>query len=624
MTGLVGRQIDRYTIQQEIGHGGMARVYRAMDTILHRPVAIKVLAPQLSMDPEFARRFKREAITAANLHHPAIVTTYDVGEYKGLHYIAMEFVQGRTLHDILEERDALGPGYAVRILEPLCEALDYAHIRGAVHRDVKPHNILIDIEGRVLLTDFGIAQPPPEADTERLTRTGVFVGTPEYISPEQAEAHRVDGRSDLYSLGVVAYEIITGRVPFSGATPQLIIAHAQTPPPPPSRIAPHLPPEFDMVLAKSLAKKPQHRFDTGAAMMRELRAVTQQYGMPVASTRQIAELARRSTSSVGQPTISLGQGRTPAAPYPVIVPPPPLQVTPDSPPPNIPIAPAPQVPTGTPPAGWPVNPGSSSSLGQQQAVSPAQRRISLNQILLAVVMTLFLVALSALVIRQVGNNAGSGLPLTPTLPIEIASPTPMIPPTEQPVATDLPASPVPPVPTDVPPEPTALPPIPTDIPPPPPPLPTFTPEVPTETFTPDLPTDTAMPEEPTITVTPEQPTDSPTDETAVGETTTTVPVTMTTTVITPEVSIVPPASETPDIPVTVEPSPDNGSTVVPEENTATMPIPPETTSDIIITPTLEPTSDVPDTPLDPPDEQPGEATPSTTTSYAENTRLAHH
>ncbi|MBC8077248.1 MAG: serine/threonine protein kinase, partial [Chloroflexales bacterium] len=187
MTQIVGRRLGRYEVQQEIGRGGMARVYRAVDTLLQRSVAIKVLAPQLGLDPEFARRFEREAITAANLRHPAIVTVYDVGEQDGLRYIAMEFIRGRTLHAIITERGALGLGYCVSILEPVARALDYAHVQGAVHRDIKPHNIMVDVAGRVLLTDFGIAQTPEHEPGERLTRTGIFMGTPEYISPEQAE-----------------------------------------------------------------------------------------------------------------------------------------------------------------------------------------------------------------------------------------------------------------------------------------------------------------------------------------------------------------------------------------------------------------------------------------------------
>ena len=178
MTSLIGRRLGRYELRAELGRGGMARVYSALDTLLQRQVAIKVLAAQLSLDEEFVRRFEREATTAANLRHPAIVTIYDVGEQDDLHYIAMELVSGRSLHAIIEERTTLGLGYAVSLLDPVARALDYAHAQGAVHRDIKPHNILIDHDGRVLITDFGIAQTA-DSDGDRLTRTGVFMGTPE-------------------------------------------------------------------------------------------------------------------------------------------------------------------------------------------------------------------------------------------------------------------------------------------------------------------------------------------------------------------------------------------------------------------------------------------------------------
>jgi serine/threonine-protein kinase len=292
LTHLIGKQLGRFTIQEEIGRGGMARVYRAQDTQLKRTVAIKVLLPQLAVDPEFAQRFERESITAANLRHPNIVTIYDVGEQDGLHYIAMEYVRGHTLHAIIEARGALGLGYAITIIGPVAAALDYAHRQGAVHRDIKPQNIMIDVDGRVLLADFGIAQAPEGGNTggERLTRTGIFMGTPEYISPEQASAQRVDGRSDLYSLGIATYEVITGNVPFSGATPQLIVAHAQTMPPPISTQDRDLPPELDQVMARILAKRPDQRFATGAAFIDELRNVARKNGLAVASPRQLAVL----------------------------------------------------------------------------------------------------------------------------------------------------------------------------------------------------------------------------------------------------------------------------------------------------------------------------------------------
>src|SRR6266508_1750536 len=294
MTHLIGKQLGRYTIQEEIGRGGMARVYRAQDTQLKRTVAIKVLLPQLAVDPEFAQRFEREAITAANLRHPNIVTIYDVGEQDGVRYIAMEYVRGHTLHAIIEERGALGLGYAITIVGPVAAALDYAHRQGAVHRDIKPQNIMIDVDGRVLLTDFGIAQAPEGGSTggERLTRTGIFMGTPEYISPEQASAQRVDGRSDLYSLGIATYEVIAGRVPFSGATPQLIVAHAQTLPPPISTQDPEQPPELDMVMARILAKRPENRFASGVGFVEALRVVARKYVIDVTTQQQLAALAK--------------------------------------------------------------------------------------------------------------------------------------------------------------------------------------------------------------------------------------------------------------------------------------------------------------------------------------------
>jgi serine/threonine-protein kinase len=307
MTYLVGQRLGRYEIEEEIGRGGMARVYRAVDTSLRRTVAIKVLAPQLAVDPEFAHRFEREAVLAANLRHPNIVGIYDVGEQDGMRYIAMEYVRGRSLYSIIEERGAIGLGYAVGVVEAVASALDYAHTQGAVHRDVKPQNIMIDVEGRVLLTDFGIAQPPEgDGRRERLTRTGVFMGTPEYISPEQASAERVDGRSDLYSLGIVTYEMITGKVPFSGSTLQIIVAHVQHAPPPPTSFAPDLPHEIDRVIGRILSKNPEQRFTSGAAFTSALRIVARKNLIPIANAAQLATLAV-SPSSAGQETMLLGQ-----------------------------------------------------------------------------------------------------------------------------------------------------------------------------------------------------------------------------------------------------------------------------------------------------------------------------
>ncbi|MBV9786575.1 MAG: serine/threonine protein kinase, partial [Chloroflexi bacterium] len=313
----------------------MARVYRALDTVLQRPVALKVLTPTLSADPEFARRFEREAITAANLRHPAIVTIFDVGEADGLHYIAMEYIGGRTLSAVLEEQGKLGIPLTIAILGPVAEALDFAHQNGMVHRDVKPHNIMLDTDGRVLLTDFGIAIDPSEGG-ERLTRTGIFMGTPEYISPEQAQAQPLGGRSDLYSLGIVAYEMLAGQVPFSGGTAQQIMAHVYQAPPPLSGLDPNHPPELDQIFARVLAKDPNQRFERAGNLVEALRFVARRYGMSTASRDDVAVLAIPRDSSAGQATVAI---RTPASGYPA----PPIT--------NQPTQPATQRPT---PAAFPI------------------------------------------------------------------------------------------------------------------------------------------------------------------------------------------------------------------------------------------------------------------------------
>jgi len=513
----------------------MARVYRALDTLLQRQVAIKVLAAQLSLDPEFVRRFEREASTAANLRHPAIVTVYDVGEQDGLYYIAMEYVSGRSLHAVLEERSTLGLGYAVSLLEPVARALDYAHGQSAVHRDIKPHNILVDRDGRVLLTDFGIAQTP-DSDGERLTRTGIFMGTPEYISPEQAEARRVDGRSDLYALGVVAYEIITGRVPFSGATPQLIVAHAQLPPPPPTSVLAHLPGELDEVLAKALAKRPERRYPTGQELVDALRAVAMRYGTPLATREQVAALSEPAGAPpippIPQPIPAL-----PARPRPVPPPPdgaqgaaPPSRLVPpplssgqptaqaparQAPAPQPVTAPRPQPAPRPPTGGMPRQPtgtGRGSTAGQRRADASPLPMLLIGSLLALVTVAFIFVAARGLASgpRPFPTQAPPtpGLAVPSTLPAEptgglvdtfvTATPQPSSPSPEAPTveATTPAATPPPAQPTLAPqPRPTT----------PPAPLPTLTPE-PLPTLTPEPPTvapsETPTPEPPTLTLTP--------------------------------------------------------------------------------------------------------------------------
>ncbi|MFN3373540.1 MAG: serine/threonine-protein kinase, partial [Chloroflexus sp.] len=524
MSSISGRRIGRYELIEELGRGGMARVYRARDTQLQRIVALKVLAAQLSMDAEFIKRFEREARTAANLRHPNIVTVYDIGEDQGLHYIAMEYIDGLPLHTILERHVVLGLGYAIALLEPIAAALDYAHHAGAVHRDIKPHNIMVDRNGRVVLTDFGIAQTP-EADDQRLTRTGVFMGTPEYISPEQAEARRVDGRSDLYSLAVVAYEIIAGRVPFRGPTPQLIVAHAQLPPPPISSIAPDLPTDLDLVLTRALAKRPERRFQTGAAFIAALRDIADRNGVVPATAADLAALVAPPALNQAEPTIPAlpAQPRAMAEPsasrpapssYPPVGSNRPVALSasavphrpaaPPNAPNNQPLV-APPAPPTQPPArrNTPAHPHEHGNLAV-----PSDRADQLPFFIIGGILLVVVIALIVFVARSFSDNAApvsaptvSSAP-SPTLAVSLPTATatfttvPTVPPTETPLPTDTP-SPVLPSPTAPP--------------PPPPPVPTATPS---PTLTPTLsPTLTLTPsptETPTETLTP-SPTETPTE-----------------------------------------------------------------------------------------------------------------
>lgn len=319
---LTDRRLGRYHIHQEIGRGGMARVYRATDTLLQRTVALKVLAPQLSSDAEFARRFEREAVTAANLRHPAIITIFDVGESDDLKFIAMEFIAGRSLHAVIAERGPLGLPLTVALLAPVAEALHYAHGQGAIHRDIKPHNIMLGTDGRVLLADFGIAIGP-QAGGERLTQAGAFLGTPEYLSPEQVQAEPLTGRSDQYSLAIVAFECLSGQVPFKGTTPQLLMAHVYTPPPSLTAADKRTPPEVDAVIARGLAKTPDARFGRATEFVDALRMTAIRLNLPVAGLEEIAALALPLGSSAGKQTVALSLPPRPSvasepnAPFPI-------------------------------------------------------------------------------------------------------------------------------------------------------------------------------------------------------------------------------------------------------------------------------------------------------------------
>ncbi len=252
----------RYELSHLVARGGMAEVYRARDQLLDRPVALKVLFPELSVDRSFVERFRREAQAAANLSHPNIVPVFDWGEDNGTYFIVMEFVDGRALSSILRTAGPLHPDRAAEIAADVAGALSYAHRHGVVHRDVKPGNVLITEEGTIKVTDFGIARA---VNTEEsLTQTGAVMGTATYFSPEQAEGMGVDSRSDIYSLGVVIFEMVTGRPPFLGDTPVAVASkHVREHPPAPREINPAVPPDLEAIILKCLAKSPDHRYATG-------------------------------------------------------------------------------------------------------------------------------------------------------------------------------------------------------------------------------------------------------------------------------------------------------------------------------------------------------------------------
>lgn len=269
---MIGQMLaNRYHIIEKVGEGGMALVYKAKDTLLGRPVAVKVLRPQFASDSDFVLRFRREAQTAASLSHPNVVNIYDVGEFGETHYIIMEYIEGRNLKEILREQGVFSPARAREIGKEVARALHHAHRHGLVHRDIKPHNILITDEGRVKVTDFGIARA---ASTSTLTHTGMVLGSVHYFSPEQARGDQVGLQSDIYSLGVLLYEMVTGQVPFSGESPIAIaLKHLQEPVTPPSEINPDVPAELEHVIMRALTKEPAERYGSALEVLEDLRKV---------------------------------------------------------------------------------------------------------------------------------------------------------------------------------------------------------------------------------------------------------------------------------------------------------------------------------------------------------------
>jgi serine/threonine-protein kinase len=308
----------RYRILRKLGSGGMANVYLAEDEELGRRVAIKILNERYAGDDLFIERFRREAKSAAGLSHPNIVSIYDRGEAEGTYYIAMEVIEGRSLKELIMTHGALPVHTAIGYAKQLLEALRFAHRHGIIHRDIKPHNVLVSAdqqvkanEPRLKVTDFGIARH----GASQMTEAGSIMGTAQYLSPEQARGAPVTAASDLYSAGVVLYEMLTGKVPFAGDSAiEIAMKHVNELPKPPSSLRPEIPPELDQIVLRALAKDPEDRYQTAEEFIEDLERV--EAGLPISRSTATAATAILAGAAVGESTELLSESATRVAPPP--------------------------------------------------------------------------------------------------------------------------------------------------------------------------------------------------------------------------------------------------------------------------------------------------------------------
>ena len=290
----------RYRVLERVGSGGMADVFCAEDLQLGRKVAVKVLHRRFAEDKSFVERFRLEASSAAGLAHPNVVAIYDRGSWDGTYYIAMEYLEGRTLKQIVEQEGPLPPARAVGYVEQILKAARFAHSRSIIHRDLKPQNVIVDSEDRAKVTDFGIAK----AGSTEITETGSMMGTAQYVSPEQAEGRTVSAPSDLYSVGVILYELLTGRVPFDGDSAVAIaLKHMQEAPMPPSQLQPGISPALEAVVLTAMQKRPEQRYQNADAFLAALAAADARPAVAPAAPLPVqgpaAEVAPASTGGSG-------------------------------------------------------------------------------------------------------------------------------------------------------------------------------------------------------------------------------------------------------------------------------------------------------------------------------------
>jgi beta-lactam-binding protein with PASTA domain/predicted Ser/Thr protein kinase len=302
---------NRYELGETLGYGGMSEVHRGRDVRLGREVAVKVLRADLARDPQFQERFRREAQNAAALNHPAIVAVYDTGEtrteYGPLPYIVMEYVDGRTLRDIVKTEGPLPGQRAMEIMADVCAALDFSHRHGIVHRDVKPANVMITRNGAVKVMDFGIARAVADGQVA-VTQTAAVIGTAQYLSPEQARGEAVDARSDVYAAGCVLFELLTGEPPFTGDSPVAVAyQHVREDPKPPSALNPRVNPALDAVVLKAMAKGAANRYQSAAEMRTDLVRVLS--GQRPLAPMVMTEEVRTAVMASGRPTQDLRSGR---------------------------------------------------------------------------------------------------------------------------------------------------------------------------------------------------------------------------------------------------------------------------------------------------------------------------